>query len=835
MNRASYARHLPRGFLIALAPFLLLHIALGIADSFRSDKPTNGYTIGRDAQSIVAVQPEGPAEHAGLRVGDRILEINGVPVARLDELIRSTAAIRVGERVRYRVARGDETIETSLVMGALAPEARFHAATVAATGLAFLAVGLLVVLKRPDTMAIVFYSLTLVFAFLFAPVPTNASLIWNLAIKILYDLCFLLLPALFLHFFLIFPYRVRAAREHPRLVPAIYATSLALFAAGAALDVLYLAARRFELLPGIRLFAAISAILIVIGLFVGIASFVRSYLRTPPGNVRRRLTGVLWGTLLGILPVVLLAVAKSIDQTVTLPGARYYHVSLFLVPLSFAYAIVRYGLMDLEIILKRSLLYTVLTALLAAIYLLVVEGIGNLALAGRGEESLFLKIASIFVMAIVFSPVRTRVQALVDRTFYRDRVDSLDTLRDVSEELTGMIELEALVDRLARRITEVLRVSGVSVFLENKDSGTFFPAAAVGDGMSSAGCYAFGPRDQVVEWAREQRGVLPIERLHESVRWNRLPRGEKQALRQLGAALLLPLVVGDALVGFVLVGSKESGEPHSNEEVALLRTVAAQAAVAVDNALLHKESLARARLVEQLSLARKIQENFLPDAPPALPELELAALNVPCEEVGGDYYDFLLVREETSLGLAIGDASGKGIPAALLMASFQAAFHAEAESQPSPARVLERLNQLIIRQSRSERFVTFFYALLDRKTCVLTYANAGHNPPLLARADGSCHALDEAGLLLGVSSDTRYEDAQLSLAPGDVLLLYTDGVTDELSARDEIFGMERLERIVSGAPLRPFGDLLPSIYRAVTEFMGGKPEDDITLLAMRVR
>jgi len=831
----TWLAELPRGLLIALAPFLLLHVFLGIVDLYRAEKPDHGYTSGRDYRLIATVRPGGPADEAGLRVGDRILAINDVPVTRFDALIRMTARIEVGDVVRYRISREDGDREIALVMGPIPVESRFQKTTMAATGLAFLAVGFLVAWRRADAMAMVFYSLTLVFAFLFAPVPMHPSLAWNVEISILYVLAYLLLPALFLHFFLIFPHQRKIVAGHPRLVRWLYASSLALFCVGASLQVFFLAGQHHTLLPAIDAFTGLTGLLIMLGFLLGIGSFVTSYIRTPPGPVRRRLKGVLWGTLLGILPMVVGSLARMIAPSVTLPGARYYHLSLFLVPLSFGYAIVRYGLMDLEIILKRSVVYTILTALLAAIYLLFVDGIGRLAMIRGGEESLLLKIAAIFLMAIVFSPVRSRVQGLVDRTFYRERLNYRDTIREISEEITGIIEADPLVHRLARRVAEVLRVKGVAVYLEGKEAGAFACAAAAGDGMASAGCYTFNRNDQVVSWAIERRGVLPIERLQESVRWNRLPRGEKQALRELEAALLIPLVSGERLVGLVLVGSKESGDIHASEELELLRTVATQASVAVENALLHREALARARFQEELALARKIQENFLPETLPDLPEVELSALNVPCEEVGGDYYDFLVLGNRKALGVAIGDASGKGIPAALLMASFQAAFHAEAESQRSPAQVLEKLNRLIIRQSRSERFITFFYGLVDVERRVLTYANAGHNPPLLLRPDGSGVTLDESGLLLGVSPDTAYRNAELPLSEGDILLLYTDGVTDELSPSDEIFGVERLESILRMSRGQPLSEILGSIYHSVSEFMGGRPEDDITLLAMKVR
>jgi sigma-B regulation protein RsbU (phosphoserine phosphatase) len=827
--------------LIALAPFLLAHFAVGLADVFSPSATSTGYTTTRDFQSILSVEPGGPADRAGLRPGDRLISIDGTPVSRLDVLIRKTARLRVGDEVAYRVVRDGAEMEIVLVIGPLGREQRVQTTTLAAVGLSFLAVGILVVLRRGDTMAIVFYSLTLVFAFLFAPAPEHPSLEWNLFIKALYNLCYLLLPALFLHFFLIFPTRQRVLRRHPRLPVAIYSGSALLCAAAIVLDTLFLLGQRYELLPAMRLFAAVSEFLIIAGLLGGIASFISSYRQSPSGNVRRRLKIVLWGTLLGILPLIAVGLTHVVSPAIDLPGSRFYHLALFLVPASFAYAIVRYGLMDLEIFLKRGVVYAIMTALLAAIYLLIVEGLGSLVMVSTGgegsggsDDSLFLKLVSILIIALVFSPVRTRIQGMVDRAFYRDRLNYRETLRQVSEEISGFIELEPLVNLLARRVCDSLRVENAAIYLRGKRDGCIALAAHAGSRPESAACYTWNANDQIVTWAVERRDALPIERLQEGVRWHRLPRGEKQALRELHAALLIPLLAGDHLLGIMTVGGKTSSELHSNEEIALLRTLTAHASVAIDNALLHKEAIERARLEEELVVARRIQESFLPESPPELPGVELSALNVPCLEVGGDYYDFLVLEGHKQLGVAIGDASGKGVPAALLMASLQAAFHAEAEVSDSPARVLERMNRLIIRRTGSERFVTFFYGILDLEKRELIYANAGHNPPLLLRRDGEAMALDDASLLLGVSRDTEYHDARLPLHAGDLLVLYTDGVTDELNPGDDLFGIERLETTLRGVTQQPVNEILRSVYAAVSDFMGGAPEDDITLLGVRI-
>jgi sigma-B regulation protein RsbU (phosphoserine phosphatase) len=144
------------------------------------------------------------------------------------------------------------------------------------------------------------------------------------------------------------------------------------------------------------------------------------------------------------------------------------------------------------------------------------------------------------------------------------------------------------------------------------------------------------------------------------------------------------------------------------------------------------------------------------------------------------------------------------------------------------------MNQLIIRQTKSERFVTFFYGILDLESRVLTYSNAGHNPPLLLRATGETFPLDDAGLLLGVSAETTYRDARLPLETGDLLLLYTDGVTDELNPEDDIFGIERLDATLRGLACQPVERVLNTVYSSVADFMGGNPQDDITLLGVKI-
>jgi sigma-B regulation protein RsbU (phosphoserine phosphatase) len=203
--------------------------------------------------------------------------------------------------------------------------------------------------------------------------------------------------------------------------------------------------------------------------------------------------------------------------------------------------------------------------------------------------------------------------------------------------------------------------------------------------------------------------------------------------------------------------------------------------------------------------------------------------------VGGDYHDFVTGREGR-LGIAIGDVSGKGMPAALLMAMLQASFNAQVQNQLSVNETVSRVNDHMVRFTGPDQFATFFYGELDLKTRRFTYSNAGHNPPLVIRADGRLVELATGGLVLGFMSDVIYEEASVSLAPGDTLFLYTDGITEARNDQDEEFGEERLFKLLQEMRRFPPDQLLESVFLEADRFAAGEllQQDDTTLVALRL-
>jgi phosphoserine phosphatase RsbU/P len=318
---------------------------------------------------------------------------------------------------------------------------------------------------------------------------------------------------------------------------------------------------------------------------------------------------------------------------------------------------------------------------------------------------------------------------------------------------------------------------------------------------------------------------------------------ERQALEELRAEVLLPLAGRTRLMGVMVLGPKRSEEPYSPSDLRLLASVGAQAGLGLEvNEL--AQSLAEAaarhqRIQREVEIAREVQERLFPQCIPAIPGVDLAGHCRPALGVGGDYYD-MIELENGHLALAIGDVSGKGIAAALLMAGLRASLRGIVEGawlepgRPDLARVVHRLNRLVYESSAVNRYATFFLAVYDPAGRRLRYVNAGHNPPLVLRPCGALR-LEACGPVIGLLADVEYEERSLELAPGDSFLGYTDGISEAMTADDEEWGEDRLQAAAEAVRDLPAKDILQTLFRAADEFTAGAPQhDDMTLLMLRL-
>ncbi|HEY4721233.1 MAG TPA: GAF domain-containing SpoIIE family protein phosphatase, partial [Anaerolineae bacterium] len=303
---------------------------------------------------------------------------------------------------------------------------------------------------------------------------------------------------------------------------------------------------------------------------------------------------------------------------------------------------------------------------------------------------------------------------------------------------------------------------------------------------------------------------------------------------QLQSPIALPLRARGEVVGTLLIDRGADDLLINQRRLNILIGIAGQAAVAIENVQLQAELATRKLLEKELDLAREIQKSFLPECCPGIPGFDLSAYWRSARRVGGDFYDFMRLANG-HWGLVIADVADKGVPAALFMALSRTLMRATAMSGRAPADALHRTNELIIADARSDLFVTVFYGVLDPRRATFTYANAGHNPPIWFNArSGETKYLSVHGIALGVVPEVNLTDNRIALDSGDVVALYTDGLTEALNYQGEEFGVERLEHIIRAHSEQSAEEIVAAIQLAVEAFVGEElPFDDLTLVVVK--
>ena len=304
-------------------------------------------------------------------------------------------------------------------------------------------------------------------------------------------------------------------------------------------------------------------------------------------------------------------------------------------------------------------------------------------------------------------------------------------------------------------------------------------------------------------------------------------------LQGVRSVLAVPLGVGNNVFGIIYADSPLAEGRFTEDHLKVLTTLASVAAIRVENARLTEEQMERERLEREQQVASEIQQRFLPATAPIVTGYELQGISFPCYEIGGDYYDFIQ-RDDGRLVVALGDVSGKGTAAALLMSSLHAAVHAQADIHDSLVKTISAVNRYLVDSIPANRFVTLFYAELDPHSGALSFLNAGHNPPLIVHTGGTMEQLASGGLPLGIMSNADFREGRTKLYPGDVLVIYSDGVSEATNPNGEEFGPTRLYEVVARNLDASAGGIRDRIESALTKFCQGTPAaDDITLVIVK--
>ena len=400
-----------------------------------------------------------------------------------------------------------------------------------------------------------------------------------------------------------------------------------------------------------------------------------------------------------------------------------------------------------------------------------------------------------------------------------------EVLLEVVKTLAEPLDLEDVIEAMMRALRQVVNYDAAAVYLLNRRTLALELVADVGYPEGSENAFGLQVGQGIVGWVAKTGEPLIVPDVARDPRYvaaRALTRSE----------VATPLKVSGRTIGVFNLESDREDAYHEGH-LELLTAFAAQAALAIERARLTRELLERRRLEKELAIARDIQTSFLPKSAPEVPGFELAGAARPHDEVGGDYYDFIPVSDHR-LGLAIADVSGKGIPAALIMAGFRMSLLAEIRNEFAIRAVMRKVNSLLYESFDRDKFVTAFYGVLDTRTRSLVFSNAGHNPPILVHADGRVEDLVEGGVALGVLADATYDDRPVPLRAGDVLLLYTDGLSEAESPSGEQFGRMRIEQALKGLAGRRAEEIVGGLVAAVLEWAGTRGQnDDLTLMVVK--
>ncbi|MGB2867156.1 MAG: SpoIIE family protein phosphatase [Bacteroidota bacterium] len=401
------------------------------------------------------------------------------------------------------------------------------------------------------------------------------------------------------------------------------------------------------------------------------------------------------------------------------------------------------------------------------------------------------------------------------------KYQELNTLFDLSKEFNVGLDVDKVVRLITFALLGQVGVKSYAICLR-KNAGLEIVSSRLQENPGSLDAL-----QELCELKKPERTPNLLRQKH-----FRLAGAE---LHKLGIDAVIPMHIQNQTKGGILLGPRLRGGEYSNPDLEFLYSLGNLAIISIENARLFQEALEKQRMEDELQIAREIQQGLLPESLPPIPGFEVAALNISSKQVGGDYYDIIL-RDNKEFVLGIGDVSGKGTPAALLMANVQAALRALAPLKTSLASTTARINDLTCANTRGgSKFITFFWGVLDAASREFRYVNAGHNPPVLLRASGLIEKLEKGGIILGiVKTSTPYEEGLVTLSHGDMLVLYTDGVSEAMNAAGEDFTEEKLEEVLNAGRTLSAQELIRHVQRALEAHTQGTPQsDDITLLVLK--
>lgn len=771
---------------------------------------------------------ESPVLGVDLRAGDHIRAVDGVRVRNIVHFKYINYSNHDLAPQVYTFARGDSIFDIKINYIRQPQSKIFKKISLSFVAFTFILVGFYLNLKRPDILGRLFSVNCLMFSFILTERPAVSTPVFHVMGELFYDCLFAFLPAFFLHFFLIFPgNEIQKGTRRYTVGRLLYFPPALIFLSFFVLALInYTSEISHMALMISNGFVSIYWLFYMIG---GVAMFIRTYMISD--SIKRiKFRIAMLGLVIGTVPVTIVIVLKQFAPSFYLPFDYISVIFMSFISISFAYVILKHDAFDMKTVFRAGLAYVILPLFLAGLFYFIAKEMGEKFPEFPGIRHFPTMLASVILLLIAFLVAKAGVQKLADRLFFKDRKIFREQVIDFSRKIQFISSIPDISDFVSSELREFFESEYIHIFLKNDKKNFILMHSFPVD--SNIPLTSFPAGMKLIELAAKKRQPVMIEYYDRLWIKNNLDRISLELLSIIDVSIMLPLIEQNEMLGFILLGKKKTGKLYNKTDVETLELIGERCSAAIRHNILYKVSVEKEKLEKEVHLASKIQKKLLPEFPPDLKNTKITGRLENSREVGGDFYDFVEFSEE-SVGIAVADVSGKGIPASLLMTTLQASFRAEATVEKSPGEVLSALNQSLFKRSDSSEFATFFYAIYNDNTGILHYSNGGSFPPVLLHADGAISQLKRGGILIGVDSKSVYNEGIVKLRPGDILAIYTDGVIDQENLQENYFGEKRfLDFLKNNDGMEPLA-LVDKLYDTLMNFGEGLLKDDMTTVILK--
>lgn len=820
---SKYKENTLRFFIILLSLYALIIAGIPIFNSIFTKRLTYDDcskiekidNSGNKVVEIVKINPKGIAEKSGLKQGDVIIAVNGIPVNSLNEFLDEIVKSDGKSPALYTIERNGE------IKSIIVPVYKyFHLIfyIFAFLGLGFLMNGFFVGISKPKELtSLIFFLFSFFSSFGFMTyggvwyyVGYSGTLMMHYYIANIF-----IYPLLF-HFFTIYPVYLKLKRRK-LLIMLVYCFSVLLGFPGIFESVV----DTINIYPVLALSLSYSPFLIVI---ISILVFINSYRRIKSPELKEPLRVLLLGLIIGFagfayyyFGFTLFVMNFGMNPLYRLPV-----ILVLAIPTTFGYSIYKYRILDTEFFVKRGIVFTLASFVTISAYLFALNMLNTLFEFYSFKNRQLITIITVILVIFSFSYVTKLIKSFVDKRFYKTRYNYRKSLLKFSDELPYLNSIKEVSLKLSSVLNETMGVNNVQIWdIQYKTDITCEEECS----LKSDICSFLYKED------RNPKLLFKLNMLE-----NNYPAEYIEYITLKGFVLSLPVFVRNEFVAAVNLGEKPESSPYSDEDIDLLKTICSSISVVFENSRLRLEEIRKNKLEEELNVAKRIQESLLPDRNFSHDNIEISCTSNPARIVGGDFFDIIKIDDNNIL-IVIADVSGKGLPAALYMAKVQALIRFASKVFTSPKDIISEVNKQIYGKFERNSFVTVSLGLINTSTRRMKFVRAGHNPAIFA-GNGSVKFLNTRGIGLGLDKDRIFRDNldehEIHINKDNLILFYTDGLNEAMNKNKDEFGTGRIVDILKSSKHLSTNEINDLLINNVKEFSGNSEQhDDITFVIVK--